>query len=395
MKKFRMKVFRALIPVMLLMLFVLPREVAKADTAVCKIGNNTYSSLKDALTAVKGIGTGTITTGGEFHGKEAGIYWINAITNGSVTPDTYQSKIIPYGYQLVSMSKANTVATAVEDRGDILTENDVMVREIQSTLSFDSNGGEGVSASTITYNSTYGTLPVPLRASYTFVGWFTEAAGGVQIKADTKVTAVSNQTVYAHWTKNATNAQPVENGETVQPTNTHQPTTVRKITVFFIADGGMRLSKKSKVVTYGEKVGTLPTVVKSKYIFAGWYTKKKGGTKVTATKVNTFTKNTTLYAHWKKVTVKKQSIQSVGSKKGKVSLYIKPGEKVKGYQIALAKNKRFTTGVKKFFVTNTKSAIAALKKGETYHIRVRAYKYDSRKNKIFGSWSSVKKVNVK
>lgn len=56
-----MEVFRVLIPVLLLMLFVLPREEAKADTAVCKIGNITYSSLEAAFAAEKEKGSGTIT----------------------------------------------------------------------------------------------------------------------------------------------------------------------------------------------------------------------------------------------------------------------------------------------------------------------------------------------
>ena len=67
------------------------------------------------------------------------------------------------------------------------------------TLSFNSNGGTAVSAKTITYDGTYGTLPAPTRTGYNFVGWFTAVSGGTQITAGTRVTVTSNQTLYAHW----------------------------------------------------------------------------------------------------------------------------------------------------------------------------------------------------
>ena len=55
---------------------------------------------------------------------------------------------------------------------------------------------------TVTYGSTYGELPTPTREGYTFVGWFTEQNGGMQVMADTKVTTAADRTLYAHWTQN-------------------------------------------------------------------------------------------------------------------------------------------------------------------------------------------------
>lgn len=41
------------------------------------------------------------------------------------------------------------------------------------TVTFNANGGSvSTSSKTVTYNSTYGTLPTPTRANYDFVGWF-------------------------------------------------------------------------------------------------------------------------------------------------------------------------------------------------------------------------------
>ena len=43
--------------------------------------------------------------------------------------------------------------------------------ENQYLVSFNTNGGEKIAPKTVTYGSTYGTLPTPTRNGYTFAGW--------------------------------------------------------------------------------------------------------------------------------------------------------------------------------------------------------------------------------
>ena len=53
---------------------------------------------------------------------------------------------------------------------------------------------------TVTYNGTYGELPIPKRTGYIFDGWYTGENGtGVRITEDTKVQLTANQTLYAKW----------------------------------------------------------------------------------------------------------------------------------------------------------------------------------------------------
>lgn len=59
-----------------------------------------------------------------------------------------------------------------------------------------------VGTKTVTYDSTYGTLPTPTKDGYSFLGWYT--TGGVKIEATTKVTITSNQTLYAQWAAKTT-----------------------------------------------------------------------------------------------------------------------------------------------------------------------------------------------
>lgn len=69
------------------------------------------------------------------------------------------------------------------------------------TVTFHVNGGSELEQNTkkVTYMASYGELPVLTRNNYAFLGWFTAATGGVEVKAEDPVTITSNQTLYAHW----------------------------------------------------------------------------------------------------------------------------------------------------------------------------------------------------
>lgn len=66
------------------------------------------------------------------------------------------------------------------------------------TITF--NAGENSSIAqktkTVTYDSTYGNLPIPLKVGYVFEGWY---IGDQKITEDSKVTITSNTTLTANW----------------------------------------------------------------------------------------------------------------------------------------------------------------------------------------------------
>ena len=66
---------------------------------------------------------------------------------------------------------------------------------------------------------------------------------------------------------------------------------------------------------------------------------------------------------------------------------------VKGYQLQYALNKKFKKK-KSIQTKKTKYTIKKLKKKKTYYIRVRVYKMNGKK-KVYGKWSTVKKVKIK
>ena len=73
--------------------------------------------------------------------------------------------------------------------------------------------------------------------------------------------------------------------------------TLASYLVTFDPNGG-KVSQESTAVTINKPYGTLPTPNRTGYSFAGWYTEKIGGTKVTETTTVGNDPPTTLYAHW-------------------------------------------------------------------------------------------------
>ena len=140
------------------------------------------------------------------------------------------------------------------------------------TVRFNPNGGS-VSPTTksVTYDSTYGTLPTPTRTGYDFTGW---TLNGTTIRLTTKVQTASNHTLIAQWTAD-------------------------KYTVTFDPNGqGGTVNPTTKSVTFDTTYGTLPTPTRAGYIFIGWYTDKSVGTQVLSTTTVKTAGNHSLYAHW-------------------------------------------------------------------------------------------------
>ena len=87
-----------------------------------------------------------------------------------------------------------------------------------------------------------------------------------------------------------------------------------------------------------------------------------------------------------------KAVKSTGKKKVKVTIK-KSSEKVAGYQMKYAFNKKFKHAKTKT-TTKTVYQLKSLTSKKTYYIKVRAYKNVSGK-KIYGQYSKVVKVKVK
>ena len=95
-----------------------------------------------------------------------------------------------------------------------------------------------------------------------------------------------------------------------------------------------------------------------------------------------------------KKTLSKVILQVPKNKKGrKLVVRWNAVKDVKGYQLQYALNKKFKKK-KSVQTKKTKYTIKKLKKKKTYYIRVRAYKMNGKK-KVYGKWSTVKKVKIR
>ena len=76
---------------------------------------------------------------------------------------------------------------------------------ISYAVTYNANGGSfaddssGSKSFTVSYDDKYSLPKDPVKSGYTFTGWYTEAADGEQITADTKMTTAEDHTLYAHW----------------------------------------------------------------------------------------------------------------------------------------------------------------------------------------------------
>lgn len=179
---------------------------------------------------------------------------------------------------------------------------------------------------------------------------------------------------------------------TITVTTANKKTATCKVivpyTVTYKLNGGLNTTANPKYY-YGKKI-TLKNATRTGYTFGGWYSDSKFKNKVTSFSSG----NKTLYAKWTKVSVPKgntPSLTNISSKKIKVT-YNKVSN-VKGYQIQYSTNSKMTNA-KTVLTTSNTYTLSSLTKGKTYYVRVRAYKLDSKGNKVYGYYSSIKSIKV-
>ena len=208
----------------------------------------------------------------------------------------------------------------------------------------------------VTYNSTYGTLPTPIRAGYTFQDWFTDATIGTQVTNATPVSVPTDLAttrspiLYARWTVNNYTVTFNYQGGTVSPAQPNKSVTFDAIygtlpeptrvgytfsgwntaangsgvmvgdstkvftnadhilyaqwtanihTVIFVANysGGV-VSPNNKKVAFGSEYGALPTPLRPGYTFKGWFTMPTDGTQVAISTTVATDANHDLFAQW-------------------------------------------------------------------------------------------------
>ena len=160
----------------------------------------------------------------------------------------------------------------------------------------------------------------------------------------------------------------------------------------YLLNGGE--NNASNPSSYYKSAVTLQAPTRKGYLFKDWYTDKNYKNKITSIKKGT-KKNYTLYAKWEKVNVSKTKINNLQHLKSKqLTIKLKKVSGAKGYEIVYATDSKFTKGKETILVSGVNTTIKGLKKGKTNYVKVRSYKTDSTKNKVYGTYSSVKKLKL-
>ena len=221
---------------------------------------------------------------------------------------------------------------------------------------------------------------IPEEAANKNIVWTTSNSEIATVSSSGVVEAVNNGTVII--------TAMVEGTENVSATCE----IIVPYTITYQLNGGEN-SSKNPTEYYNEKI-TLDNPIREGYTFKGWYTDKKYSKNITSISKTAKT-NYTLYAKWEKVSVGKTSISSLKNSKGKKAVVkYKAVTGKKGYEISYSTDKKFKKSVSQKTTSSTSYTLKSLKKGKTYYVRVRAYKIDSTGAKVYGKYSSVKKVKI-
>ena len=228
-----------------------PPTPAEYTVTVISGGNGTASASHAKAVAGTEI-TLTATPNAGYHFKE----W--QVMSGDVT--------VRDGKFTMPGSDVEVKAIFEEDAPPTPTEYTVTVKT-------DGNGTASASHAKAVVGTEI-TLTATPNAGYHFKEWQV-MSGDVTVKNDKFTMPSGNVEIKAIFEEDA-------------------PPTPTEYTVTF--DGNDGTPSVGSMTTTKQKLTSLPDASRSKHSFNGWYTEKRGGTKVTTDTV--FSANTTVYAHW-------------------------------------------------------------------------------------------------
>lgn len=119
---------------------------------------------------------------------------LNTSLSASNTEDTTN---VFRSFKGSSMASEQTVTYTISSSGSyyiyVKYRKDSSNSNNYDSLQFRMNG------KSVTYGSSYGTLPTPTRTHYNFLGWYTSTSYTTQITSSTTVSTASHHTLYAKW----------------------------------------------------------------------------------------------------------------------------------------------------------------------------------------------------
>lgn len=336
----------------------------------------------------KGLWPRVTIKGGEFHNPDyAGIKIFSYANDetGACNFDNY----LAYGYKFSD-------STITDDGTSYLTAPYVKVSPIESTVTFDANGGiVKPDSKKVFYEREYGELPKAIRPAYIFDGWYTDKIAGEKVTEHTMFMEVKDVTLYAHWKEIPRLTEP-----TIEEPSVTNPTDEEIVKIEANKSNTKITGIRNKVYT-GKKVTlNLKVVCNGKKLANGTdYTvkyssnKKVGKAKVKITFKGNYTGEITESFN---INPKSTNITKITSKKNKINVNWKKNKQADGYEFICSTSKKFKSKKVVSIKSNktTKTTIKKLKSNKRYYVKIRTYKVVKGK-KYYSAWSKVNSIRVK
>ncbi len=177
----------------------------------------------------------------------------------------------------------------------------------------------------------------------------------------------------------------------------------RLYTIQYVLDGATNDPSNPSSYLEGKTV-TLKKATRKGYAFKGWYRNRwatfdsnwnlvyEYSDKVTKLK----NENAILYAYLKEIkTGKVKGLALKNKKTKKLAITFDAVSGAKGYQVKYSTSSKFTKSTTKTkTITTTAVTLTKLTKNKTYYVRVRAFKKDSTGARVYGAWSTTKKIKI-
>jgi len=142
----------------------------------------------------------------QFYNIENGTDFTKNVTHGNSLGGNFPSAPVRTGYSFKewnTMMDGNgasfTSTTQITGNMTVYVQWDAKTY----TITFDKNNPKATNPSpnnkTVTYDSTYGSLPIVSYDKKVFLGWYTDKNHGTKVESGTIVDITNNLTLYAHW----------------------------------------------------------------------------------------------------------------------------------------------------------------------------------------------------
>lgn len=182
--------------------------ISTYSTSYSKTSSSRTGYFSAKLTGIDNLGSGSMTASISFAVGALPKYTVTFDSNGGTITSGSASQSIVYGGSATPPTVTRTGYTFSGWSGTYT--NVTSDRTIKATwkantytVTFDPNGGTVTTTSkSVTYNSTYGDFPTPIRENHIFTGWYTAKEGGTRVLGTNIVSITSSQTLYAQWELN-------------------------------------------------------------------------------------------------------------------------------------------------------------------------------------------------